>query len=155
MRIGPNASYQAIGTVMHEMAHGIGVGTHNNWSNSSIYRENTSRGYWNGARVDRVLQFLENSSTARLTGDNTHMWPYGINGAQEDNHTMILYYANGLIVEALGEDNLPPTDGAFATPAYTFVQEMPVNMQQNIELIKLHRRSHHSILVKVNVKVAK
>ena len=123
MRIGPNASYQAIGTVMHEMAHGIGVGTHNNWSNSSIYRENTSRGYWNGARVDRVLQFLENSSTARLTGDNTHMWPYGINGAQEDNHTMILYYANGLIVEALGEDNLPPTDGAFATPAYTFVQD--------------------------------
>ena len=123
MRIGPNASYQAIGTVMHEMAHGIGVGTHSNWSNNSIYRQNTSRGIWYGARVDRVLQFLENSSTAHLTGDQTHMWPYGINGAHEDNGTMILYYANGLIVEALGEDNLPPTNGAFATPAYTFIQD--------------------------------
>lgn len=122
MRVGANSSYQRTGTIMHEMAHGIGVGTQNNWW-SATYRANTSSGKWLGARVDRVVQFLENSSTAYLNGDNTHMWPYGINGAHEDTGARMLYYGNGLIVEALGEDNLPPTSGAFATPAYTFMQD--------------------------------
>jgi hypothetical protein len=107
---------------MHEMAHGIGVGTQNNWW-SPTYRSNGDRGTWLGDRVDRVVKFLENNANAVLNGDNTHMWPYGINGAHEDTGARMLYYGNGLIVEALGEDNLPPTSGAFATPAYTFEQD--------------------------------
>ena len=123
MRISQNQPYQATGTVMHEGAHGLGVGTHWHWYNNAIYRENTTRGLWLGNRVDRVLRFLDNNPNATLTGDNTHMWPYGINGAQEDNHTQILYYANALILEALNEDNLPSPNHDFAIPAYTFVQD--------------------------------
>jgi len=122
MRMGANPSYQRTGTIMHEMAHGIGVGTQNNWW-SPTYRSNGDRGTWLGDRVDRVVKFLENNANAVLNGDNTHMWPYGINGAHEDTGARMLYYGNGLIVEALGEDNLPPTSGAFATPAYTFEQD--------------------------------
>ena len=54
-----------------------------------------------------------------MQGDGTHMWPYGINGAHEDNGSEFLYVANSLITQGLGEDGLPPS-GGFATPAYTF-----------------------------------
>ncbi len=123
MRVGPNASYQRTGTIQHEMAHAIGVGTIDQWYNSSVYRQNTSSGFWLGERTDQVLAFLENDNDAHLKGDKTHFWPYGINGAHEDNGTRMLYYANALIVQSLGEDNLPPVQGAFASPAYTFIQD--------------------------------
>lgn len=123
MRVGPNASYQRTGTIQHEMAHAVGVGTTDTWYNSSIYRENTSTGFWLGERTDQILAFLENDNNAHLKGDKTHFWPYGINGAHEDDGTRMLYYANAIIVQALGEDNLPPVSGAFASPAYTFIQD--------------------------------
>ncbi|HOI26025.1 MAG TPA: hypothetical protein PLN63_00865 [Paludibacteraceae bacterium] len=123
MRVGPNASYQRTGTIQHEMEHAAGVGTTERWYNDATYRQNTSTGFWLGERTDQVVQFLENDNTAHLKGDNTHFWPYGINGAQEDDGTRMLYYANALIVQALGEDFLPPVSGAFASPAYTFIQD--------------------------------
>lgn len=123
MRVGPNASYQRTGTIQHEMAHAIGVGTTDTWYNSSVYRQNTSSGFWLGERTDQILAFLENDNDAHLKGDKTHFWPYGINGAHEDDGSRMLYYANALIVQALGEDNLPPVQGAFASPAYTFIQD--------------------------------
>lgn len=134
MRVGPNASYQRTGTIQHEMCHAAGVGTTDTWYNSSTYRQETSKGFWLGERTDQVVQFFENDGSAHLKGDDTHFWPYGINGAHEDDGTRILYYANALIIQALGEDNLPPIYGAFASPAYTFTQEdkdlyylLPVN----------------------------
>ena len=123
MRVGPNSSYQRTGTIQHEMAHAVGVGTTDHWYNSSTYRQSTSTGIWLGERTDQVLCFLENNENAHLKGDDTHFWPYGVNGAHEDDGTRILYYANALIVQALGEDFLPPVYGAFATPAYTYTQE--------------------------------
>jgi len=123
MRVGPNASYQRTGTIQHEMEHAAGVGTTERWYNDATYRQNTSTGFWLGERTDQVVQFLENDNTAHLKGDKTHFWPYGINGAQEDDGTRMLYYANALIVQALGEDFLPPVSGAFASPAYTFIQD--------------------------------
>lgn len=122
MRVGPNASYQKTGTLLHEMLHAIGVGTHVTWQNSFL-RSNTTRGYWLGVRATRALRFLDNSTTVRLNGDGTHMWPYGVNGAHEDNGTQILYVGNSLLAEALGEDGLAPTNGQFATPAYVFEQD--------------------------------
>ena len=121
MRVGPNASYQRTGTIMHEMGHAIGVGTHNIWWNAAL-RANGDRGDWLGDRANAVLRFWDNNPTAVMTGDNTHMWPYGINGAHEDTGSEVLYFANGLITQALGEDGLPPT-GGFSTPAYAFEQE--------------------------------
>ena len=120
MRFGPNTSYQRTGTALHEMGHTIGVGTHNLWYGpSSSLRENGSSGLWLGDRTEKVMQFIDNTQSAYLTGDKTHMWPYGINGANEDTGSEFLYMANSLIHQALGEDGLPPT-GGFATPAYTF-----------------------------------
>lgn len=59
MRVGPSASYQKTGTLLHEMLHAIGVGTHVTWQNSFL-RSNTTRGYWLGVRATRALRFLDN-----------------------------------------------------------------------------------------------
>lgn len=114
MRVGPNAAYQRTGTIMHEAAHGVGVGTHGTWG--TIMQS----GVWTGARANAVVQFWNNSTTETMRGDGTHMWPYGINGAHEDDGTDFTYYANALIIQAMHEDGLQPTNGTFATPAYTF-----------------------------------
>lgn len=120
LQFGASPSYQRTGTALHEMGHTIGVGQHNIWYGpGSVLRADGSRGAWLGDRANKVVQFFENSSTSYLNGDHTHMWPYGINGASEDNGSEILYIANSLIHQAIGEDGLPPT-GGFATPAYTF-----------------------------------
>lgn len=145
MRVGPNASYQRTGTIQHEMCHAAGVGTIDRWYNSAVYRQNVSSGFWLGERTDQVLCFLENSDDAHLKGDKTHFWPYGVNGANEDDGTRMLYYANALIIQALGEDFLPPVYGAFASPAYTFTQDdeqlyylIPANANfgENIKVLK-------------------
>ncbi len=122
MRISQNTPYQRTGTVLHEGSHGQGVISYTDWTNS-IYRTNGDRGDWLGPRVDRVIQFLENSSTAKLHGDNIHMWPYGINGANEDTGSSILYRANALIVGALAEDGIETPNMDFKKPAYSFVQD--------------------------------
>lgn len=134
MRISQNAAYQKTGTILHEGSHGLGViGWTNNdgydWSDPNCnwhgenYRANTSRGQWLGPRVDRVVQFLENSTSAHLNGDYQHMWPYGINGAGEDSGKPMLYRGNALIVAALMEDGLRQKNVDFARPAYTFTQD--------------------------------
>lgn len=51
------------------------------------------------------------------------MWPYGINGANEDNGKLELYYANAMIGQALGEDGLEHRSNTFAEPCYIFTQE--------------------------------
>ena len=122
MRVGPNASYQRTGTILHELLHGIGVGTHGVWNSNSPLRAGGSSGIWLGDRVTEFLRFWDNNQTATLTGDGTHMWPYGINGAHEDSGSELLYMGCSMIAQALGEDGLPPT-GGFCTPAYAFEQE--------------------------------
>lgn len=123
MRVGPNASYQKTGTILHELGHAIGVGQHDIWyGGNSPLRAGSGRGDWLGDRATAVARFLNNDNTSVMTGDNTHMWPYGINGSNEDNNDPMLYISNTLIYQALGEDGLPPT-GGFATPAYSFEQE--------------------------------
>ncbi len=129
MRISQTASYQRTGTVLHEGSHGLGVigwasysDDHCNW-HSNIYRTNYSRGEWLGPRVDRVVQFLEDNPSAQLHGDYQHMWPYGINGADEDTGQPMLYRGNALVIAALFEDGLREKTVNFARPAYTFVQD--------------------------------
>ena len=124
MRVGPNASYQKTGTLLHEMLHAIGVGTHATWSGPSFLRANSTSGYWLGSRTTRALRFWDNNPTKQLNGDGTHMWPYGINGAHEDTgNTEVLYIGNSVLAEALGEDGLPTTNSQFAIPAYVFEQD--------------------------------
>ncbi|MBQ8968343.1 MAG: hypothetical protein IJ064_01220 [Bacteroidaceae bacterium] len=126
MRVSQNTPYQQTGTILHETNHGVGVGTTGEWYNNSNLRAETSRGLWLGPRANKMVQFLENSKTATLTGDNTHMWPYGINGAHEDSYNpenTILYYANAMTTHALHQDGLICSSSVgFATPAYVFQQ---------------------------------
>ena len=122
IRMGANPSFQRTGTILHELQHGIGVGQHWVWCNNAHLRANTSRGIWLGDRVTELLQFWDNDENSALQGDRMHMWPYGINGAHEDTGSELLYIGSSLIIQALGEDGLPPT-GGFCTPAYCFNQE--------------------------------
>ena len=123
MNVGPNASYQRTGTIMHEMQHGLGVIPYSTQWSGSILRSGDGTGQWLGDRVSDFLDFWDNKTGSRLNGDTQHMWPYGINGAQEDNGTLLLYYANALIGQALGEDGLEHTYSTFADPYYSFEQE--------------------------------
>jgi len=128
IRVGPNASYQRCGTIMHEMLHGIGVipWADTEWSRhnlrSSVNGDGYGTGNWLGDRVTEVLTFWDNKAQ-QLNGDYQHMWPYGINGASEDNGTDLLYIGNSLVCQALGEDGLQHTSALFAEPYYALNQE--------------------------------
>ena len=129
MSVGSNTSYQKPGTIMHEMLHGCGVIPWNDteWSRhvlrSDIDGSGRGTGQWLGDRVTEVLRFWDNNPEARLNGDYQHMWPYGINGANEDNGSDVLYIGNGLVCQALGEDGLQHTSASFAEPYYALNQE--------------------------------
>ena len=126
IRVGPNTSYQATGTLLHEMLHGIGVipwaGTQ--WSGrilrESVNGDGYGTGHWLGERVTEVLDFWDNTTGQQLNGDYQHMWPYGINGASEDNHSELLYFGNGLVCEALAEDGLETSSAHHGMPYYAF-----------------------------------
>lgn len=126
MRVSQKEAYQQTGTILHETNHGVGVGTTNEWYNNANLRGSITRGLWLGPRATQMVRFFENNTTATMTGDGTHMWPYGINGANEDryqpsNHA--LYFANILITHAMHQDGLICSSQAgFAMPAYVFLQ---------------------------------
>lgn len=128
MNMGANASYQRTGTIMHEMQHGLGLVPYSTQWNKDILRERLDgegrgSGHWLGDRVSAFLDFWDNTTGSLLNGDFQHMWPYGINGANEDNGTLQLYYANAMIGQALGEDGLEHKSTTFADPYYSFDQE--------------------------------
>ncbi len=125
MRVGPNSSYQRTGTIMHEALHAIGVGTHSVWNGSGTpLRAGNGTGQWLGDRATELIRFWDDNNTAIVNGDQTHIWPYGINGAHEDNGTEVLYTITSLLAQAVGEDGLPATSSrAFGAPYYSFDQE--------------------------------
>lgn len=128
MNMGANSSYQRTGTIMHEMQHGLGLVPYTTQWNKDILRErldNDGRGtgHWLGDRVSAFLDFWDNTTGSRLNGDYQHMWPYGINGAKEDDGSLKTYYANAMIGQALGEDGLEHHSKSFADPCYLFDQE--------------------------------
>ena len=123
MRVGESSSYQQPGTIMHEAFHGIGVGTHDMWWNGEM-RSAGNRGDWLGDRVTEAVRFWDNSPTAVITGDDTHLWPYGCNGAHEDTHNDNLYCMMGILAQALNEDGLPgSSEIGYALPYYAFNHE--------------------------------
>ncbi len=117
MRIGPNSAYQAIGTVLHETGHGVGVGTHWVWYNCSDTRSNTTYGKWLGRAATEVYQFLENKYTDEyyFQGDKTHGWgsnasyDWLVNGADKDKHSELQYIGGMCIMYGLFLDGLCPT----------------------------------------------
>ena len=113
MRIGPNAAYQAIGTVLHETGHGVGVGTQDRW-----WDENYHSWEWLGRQANDVYHFLENqynNSSYVFVGDNTHGWganahyDWLVNGADKDKHEEFQYIGGMCILRGLFIDGLCPT----------------------------------------------
>ncbi len=128
MNMGANSSYQRTGTIMHEMQHGFGLVPYTTQWNKDILREKLDgsgrgSGHWLGDRVSAFLNFWDNTTGARLNGDYQHMWPYGINGASEDHNSVVDYYANAMIGQALGEDGLEHRSSSFAEPCYIFTHD--------------------------------
>lgn len=138
MRIGPNAAYQAIGTVLHETGHGVGVGTHWRWYSCSDTRASTTYGKWLGREANDVLHFLENyyGEEVFFTGDAVHGWgttasgatgnatisyDWLVNGADKDKHTEIQYIGGMCILHGLFIDGLCPTgNDANGIAGYTY-----------------------------------
>lgn len=127
MRVSQKEAYQQTGTILHETNHGVGVGTTNEWYNNANLRGSVTRGLWLGPRATQMVRFFDNNTTSTMTGDGTHMWPYGINGAQEDSYqpsNHALYFANILITHAMHQDGLICSgEAGFAMPAYVFQQD--------------------------------
>ena len=125
INMGANSSYQRTGTLMHEMQHGLGMVPYTSQWSKNILRERLDgegrgSGHWLGERVTAFLDFWDNTNGQQLNGDYQHMWPYGINGAQEDKGTLTLYYANAMLGQALGEDGLEHRSNTFAEPCWVF-----------------------------------
>lgn len=134
VRVGPRENYQRTGTLMHEMNHGVGVGQHAVWYGpKSNLRETGTSGLWLGRRANELVQFFKNDPTEMLHGDGQHMWPYGINGAHEDDGTELLYLANGMVTQAVGEDGLPPVAGRIHTPSFAFDAQEGVKYYLKVE----------------------
>ena len=123
MNVGANHSYQRCGTIMHEMEHGLGLQNYSTQWSKDILRSGNGTGQWLGDRVTEALQFWDNNTTSVLNGDGIHMWPYGVNGANEDDGTDVLYLGNAMVCQALGEDGLEHSYQCFAEPYYALQQE--------------------------------
>lgn len=128
MNVGANTSYQRCGTIMHEMQHGMGLVPYSTewyYTNLRSATDGNGRGtgLWLGDRVAEALHFWDNNTTTQLNGDYQHMWPYGVNGANEDNGTEMLYLANAMLCQALGEDGLQHNETRHADPYYALEQE--------------------------------
>lgn len=125
MRIGPNAGNQAIGTVIHETGHGVGVGTHARWKDTNVHNWE-----WFGREANDVYHFLENQYTDKeyvMVGDGTHGWgakasyDWFVNGADKDKHQELQYIGGCALLYGLFVDGLCPTDGyPNGLPGYTY-----------------------------------
>lgn len=149
--VGPKTDYQATGTILHEWLHGVGVipWANTQWSVVGVLRAGSQNvsgtqrgsGNWLGERVSAVLDFWDNTTGSYLHGDYQHMWPYGINGANEDNHSDVLYYGNGLVCQALGEDGLEHTSQHYAEPYWAFEH------QENVKYYLTNEKSENGLFL--------
>ena len=112
MRIGPNAGNQAIGTVIHETGHGVGVGTSSRWWDKNVHDWR-----WLGREANDILKFLENSTAENvyMVGDTQHGWgnvasyDWFVNGADKDKHTELQYIGGCVLLYGFFIDGLNPT----------------------------------------------
>ena len=116
MRIGPNAGNQAIGTVLHETGHGVGVGTSDRYADTNLHNWK-----WYGREANKMYSFLENkeanpyTSDFCMVGDGTHAWgssatyDWFVNGADKDKHIKLQYVGGCCLLYAMFIDGLCPT----------------------------------------------
>ena len=128
MRIGPNAGNQAIGTVLHETGHGVGVGTSSRYADTNLHNWK-----WYGREANKMYSFLENkeanpyTSDFCMVGDGTHAWgssatyDWFVNGADKDKHLELQYVGGCCLLYAMFIDGLCPTSAyTNGLPGYTY-----------------------------------
>lgn len=128
MRIGPNAGNQAIGTVLHETGHGVGVGTSSRYADTNLHNWK-----WYGREANKMYSFLENkeanpyTSDFCMVGDGTHAWgssatyDWFVNGADKDKHLELQYVGGCCLLYAMFIDGLCPTTAyTNGLPGYTY-----------------------------------
>lgn len=131
MRISQNTAYQAIGTVLHETGHGVGVGTSSRYADTNLHNWK-----WFGREANKVYSFLENIEANPydeseeyncMVGDGTHSWgrkatyDWFVNGADKDKHLPLQYAGGCILLYGMFVDGLNPTTGyTNGLPAYTY-----------------------------------
>lgn len=111
MSFGQDRGYMVVATVMHEIAHTMGVGFF-------PWDELISEQIWVGPHVVAFMESLPSDqkdpdSTAQrdfITADSTHFWPYGLNYASEHVSEWSLIN-NVRIVSAMQADKQAYLDG--------------------------------------------
>jgi hypothetical protein len=97
IRFGPNASYQAVRTAMHEIGHTYGVGLSSGWT------ANISGGYFVGTNAVDVLATFDGTGAVINTGGG-HFWPYGLN--YDNEWSTANAYRHVKIVRAMVSDGM-------------------------------------------------
>ena len=130
MRISQNSANQAVGTVLHETGHGVGVGTHPRWSDKNVHDWK-----WLGREANKIYQFLENkegNDEYVMVGDGTHGWgekatyDWFVNGSSTDKHLELQYIGGCILLYGLFIDGLDPTSSQWwvtennGIPGYTY-----------------------------------
>jgi hypothetical protein len=91
MRFGANTQYMVEGTALHELAHCMGVGTSPRWTAPLVIGAN-----YVGAKAVQWIKYFDGPS-AVINCDTQHMWPYGLNFANEyseanfDRHVRLIW----------------------------------------------------------------
>ena len=78
VRFGNDQQYMVTPTIMHEIAHTLGVGTASNWGSFMV------DGKWTGNNAINQMHSITGDQNAVVNGDTQHFWPYGLNYASED-----------------------------------------------------------------------
>ena len=107
IRFGKNTWYMWVGTVMHEIAHTTGAGTHSSWLKLTDQDKGIYIGE-NGAEIYKELMDSDDSRFPSLCVDKMHSWPYGINQRNEvkDERDLIIHTLinNAMIKDGLGSN---------------------------------------------------
>lgn len=82
-------------TALHEISHTLGIGTSRRWK--QMFEDKT----WTGHHATRMLQAFDGHE-AKLKGDKSHFWPYGLNYAKGDSPVTRIRHV--LMVEAICRD---------------------------------------------------
>lgn len=138
MRISQNTAYQAIGTVLHETGHGVGVGTHPRYSDTNVHNWK-----WYGREANKIYSFLENknadpfNSEFCMVGDGTHAWgqsatyDWFVNGASKDTHQEIQYIGGCCLLYGFFIDGLDPNSSEWWTTQHNGISGYTYNFDDN------------------------
>ena len=153
MRISQNTANQAIGTVLHETGHGVGVGTGERYSDTNLHDW-----WWKGRATNEAYQFLENelgNSEYIFKGDGTHAWggkediyasyDWLVNGSSNDKHQEIQYIGGMCILRGMFIDGLDPTSSGWWYTTHNGISGYTYNFDDNKKYYLMNKDSNRGL----------